>query len=80
MWIHSKIAIKYIFHHLSKSLQYFYLEDYFLALNEVEEVIVRFPTLAIADARKGTIYYQMGDFQNATLNWNLALKQNIIRD
>ena len=60
--------------HLSKSLQYFYLEDYFLALNEVEEVIVRFPTLAIAYARKGTIYYQMGDFQNATLNWNLALK------
>lgn len=62
--------------HLSKSLQYFYLEDYFLALNEVEEVIVRFPTLAIAYARKGTIYYQMGDFQNATLNWNLALKHD----
>ena len=62
--------------HLSKSLQYFYLEDYFLALNEVEEVIVRFPMLAIAYARKGTIYYQMGDFQNATLNWNLALKRD----
>ena len=62
--------------HLSKSLQYFYLEDYFLALNEVEEVIVRFPMLAIAYARKGTIYYQMGDFQNATLNWNLALKHD----
>ena len=62
--------------HLSQSLQYFYLEDYFLALNEVEEVIVRFPMLAIAYARKGTIYYQMGDFQNATLNWNLALKHD----
>jgi len=62
--------------HLSKSLQYFYLEDYFLALNEAEEVIVRFPMLAIAYARKGTIYYQMGDFQNATLNWNLALKHD----
>ena len=62
--------------HLSKSLQYFYLEDYFLALNEAEEVIRRFPTLAIAYARKGTIYYQMGNFQKATLNWNLALKHD----
>ena len=60
--------------HLSKSLQYFYLEDYLLALNEVEKVIGLFPALAIAYARKGTIYYQMGELQNATLNWNLALK------
>lgn len=62
--------------HLSKSLQYFYLEDYFLALSEAEEVIRRFPALAIAYARKGTIYYQMGNFQKATLNWNLALKHD----
>jgi len=60
--------------HLSQSLQYFYLEDYLSALKQVEEVISRFPSLAIAYARKGTIYYQMGDLQSATLNWNLALK------
>lgn len=62
--------------HLSQSLQYFYLEDYLSALSQVEEVINRFPSLAIAYARKGTIYYQMGDFQNATLNWNLALRHD----
>ena len=60
--------------HLSQSLQYFYLEDYLSALNQVEEVIKMFPSLAIAYARKGTIYYKMGDIQNATINWNLALK------
>ena len=62
--------------HLSQSLQYFYLEDYLSALKQVEEVISRFPSLAIAYARKGTIYYQMGDLQSATLNWNLALKHD----
>lgn len=60
--------------HLSQSLQYFYLEDYLSALNQVEKVITMFPSLAIAYARKGTIYYKMGDIQNATINWNLALK------
>ena len=44
------------------------------ALNQVEKVIKMFPSLAIAYARKGTIYYKMGDIQNATINWNLALK------
>jgi hypothetical protein len=62
--------------HLSQSLQYFYLEDYLSALNQVEKVITRFPSLAIAYARKGTIYYKMGDIQNATINWNLALKHD----
>ena len=66
------IAIK----HLSQSLQYFYLEDYLSALSQVEKVITRFPSLAIAYARKGTIYYKMGDIQNATINWNLALKHD----
>ena len=70
----SKSELNIAMKHLSQSLQYFYLEDYSSALNQVEEVINRFPSLAIAYARKGTIYYQMGDFQNATLNWNLALK------
>tara|TARA_Y100000389_G_scaffold84229_1_gene80850 strand:- start:294 stop:1685 length:1392 start_codon:yes stop_codon:yes gene_type:complete len=72
----SKSELNIAMKHLSQSLQYFYLEDYLSALNQVEEVINRFPSLAIAYARKGTIYYQMGDFQNATLNWNLALKHD----
>ena len=62
--------------HLSQSLQYFYLEDYLSALNQVEKVIKMFPSLAIAYARKGTIYYKMGDIQSATINWNLALKHD----
>jgi tetratricopeptide (TPR) repeat protein len=45
-----------------------------LALEEVDQAIQRFPTMAVAYARKGSIYYQMGDLQQATINWNLALK------
>ena len=32
------------------------------------------PNLAIAYARKGTIYYSMGQVQSASINWNIALK------
>ncbi|GAG14713.1 unnamed protein product, partial [marine sediment metagenome] len=32
------------------------------------------PDLAIAYARRGSIYYRLGDVQRATINWNLALK------
>ncbi len=62
--------------HMSQSLQYYYEEEYILALNEVEETIKRFPDLAIAYARKGSIYYQMGNINLATLNWNIALKHD----
>ena len=60
--------------YLNVQESFFYLEDYLSALNQVEEVIKMFPSLAIAYARKGTVYYKMGDIQNATINWNLALK------
>ena len=43
-------------------------------LEEIDNAIKRFPEMAIAYARKGSIYYQMGDLQQATINWNLALK------
>ena len=62
--------------HMTQSLQYYYEEEYILALNEVEETIKRFPDLAIAYARKGSIYYQMGNINLATLNWNIALKHD----
>ena len=31
-------------------------------------------SLAISYARKGSIYYKIGDLKRATINWNLALK------
>ena len=31
------------------------------------------PNLAIAYARKGSIYYRLGDISRATVNWNIAL-------
>ena len=39
-------------------------------------VVLRFPDMAIAHARKGSIYYQMGDLKQATISWNLALKHD----
>jgi tetratricopeptide (TPR) repeat protein len=62
--------------HMTQSLQYYYDEQYVLALDEVEKALQRFPTLAMAYARKGSIYYQLGDLQKATINWNLALKHD----
>ena len=62
--------------HMTQSLQYYYEQEYILALNEVEETIKRFPSLAIAYARKGSIYYQMGNLNLATLNWNIALRHD----
>ena len=61
---------------MTQSLQYYYDEQYVLALDEVEKALQRFPTLAMAYARKGSIYYQLGDLQKATVNWNLALKHD----
>tara|TARA_Y100000590_G_scaffold345731_1_gene395601 strand:+ start:2310 stop:3731 length:1422 start_codon:yes stop_codon:yes gene_type:complete len=66
------IAMKYI----AQSLQNYYAGDYLMALEEINQTIKRFPTMAIAYARKGSIYYQMGDLQQATINWNLALKHD----
>ena len=62
--------------HMTQSLQYYYDEQYILALDEVEKALQRFPALAIAYARKGSIYYQLGDLKQATINWNLALKHD----
>ena len=41
---------------------------------EIDSAIEVNPNLAIAYARKGTIYYSMGQIQNASINWNIALK------
>ena len=34
------------------------------------------PNLALAYARRGSIYYKLGDVQRATINWNLALRMD----
>ena len=60
--------------HLSASLDAFYEGNYRDALQDVEMAIQLNPDLAIAYARRGSIYYKLGDIQRATINWNLALK------
>jgi len=59
---------------LSRSLTAYYNQEFELALAETEKAIKIFPDLAIAYARKGSIYYHMGDHKRATINWNIALK------
>tara|TARA_Y100000590_G_scaffold63129_1_gene67738 strand:- start:3533 stop:4834 length:1302 start_codon:yes stop_codon:yes gene_type:complete len=72
----SKSELNIAMKHISQSLHYYYIGDYNLALQEIEQTIKRFPEMAIAYARKGSIFYKMGDLQQATINWNLALKHD----
>ena len=60
--------------HLTRCLRYFYSKEYREALSEVDKAIEINPNLAIAYARKGSIYYKLGEIQRATMNWNIALK------
>ena len=60
--------------HLSLSLRYFYAGDYRESLKEVDLALELNPDLALAYARRGSIYYKLGDVQRATINWNLALR------
>jgi len=60
--------------HLTRCLRYFYDEEYKDALLEIDKAIDLNPNIALAYARRGSIYYKLGDFQRATMNWNIALK------
>ena len=60
--------------HLSKSLRQFYSGDYMIALQEIEIALQLNPELAVAYARRGTIFYKLGEQQKAIINWNLALQ------
>ena len=62
--------------HLSRSLRYFYSGNYRASLQEVESALELNPNLALAYARRGSIYYKLGDIQRATINWNLALRMD----
>ena len=60
--------------HLSKSLRLYYQGDFKQALQEVDNAIELQPNIAVAYARKGSIYYKLNQLDRATLNWNIALK------
>ena len=60
--------------HLSKSLRLYYQGNFKEALQEVEKAIELQPEIAVAYARKGSIYYKLNQLDRATLNWNIALK------
>jgi len=49
-------------------------EDYLEALDMINKVIELQPDLAIAYARRGTVYYYLNDTKAASMNWNIALK------
>ena len=49
-------------------------EKYYESLDLINSVIELQPNLAVAYARRGTVYYYLGDLKAASMNWNLALK------
>jgi len=60
--------------HLSRSLRLFYNEEYEDALIEINEALEYNPNLALAYARRGSIYYKLNQIDRATINWNIALQ------
>lgn len=70
----SEARVNQALKHLSRSLRLFYNEQYPEALAEVNQALELNPNLALAYARRGSIYYKMGQLDRATINWNLALQ------
>lgn len=60
--------------HLSRSLRLFYNEEYEDALIEINQALEYNPNLALAYARRGSIYYKLNQIDRATINWNIALQ------
>jgi len=60
--------------HLSRALRLFYNEDYDEALVEINQSLEYNPNLALAYARRGSIYYKLNQIDRATINWNIALQ------
>ena len=69
----SEVNLNKAMKYLSNSLNLYYSKNYSLALEETDRALDIFPNLAIAYARKGSIYYRLGDVKRATINWNIAL-------
>ena len=60
--------------YMSRSLRLYYQGDFQQALSEIDNAIALQPNIAVAYARKGSIYYKLNQIDRATLNWNIALK------
>ena len=59
--------------HLSKSLSFYYTQNYRDALEETDKAILYFQ-ISYSVCKKRLIYYRLGDQDRATVNWNIALK------
>ena len=70
----SKTEINIAIKSLTNSLKYYYSNEYHLALKELDKTIKYLPNLAVAYARRGSIYYKLADLDRATINWNHALQ------
>ena len=63
-------AMRYLY----ESLQHYQAKDYSRSLEFTNRAIDLNPNLALAYARRGSIYYRTGDVGRATLNWQIALR------
>ena len=70
----TKIELNIAIKSLTNSLKYYYTNEYHLALKELDKTIKYLPNLAAAYARRGSIYYKLGELNRATINWNRALQ------
>ena len=60
--------------HISKSWRYLLNQEFDKSLVEIDKAISINPNIAFAYARKGSIYFAMGQLKQASVNWNIALK------
>ncbi len=60
--------------HISKSWRHLINQEFDDALTEIDKAISINPNIAFAYARKGSIYFAMGQVKQASVNWNIALK------
>ena len=60
--------------HLLYALKYYYSEQYNKAIYECQTAIRIAPKLTLAYVRLGSIYYKIGDTENAKKYWKLAKK------
>jgi len=57
-----------------KSQTFFYEREYFKSLSAINRALKVSPNNAVANAIKGSIYYQLGDKKQANIYWRTALK------